>query len=357
MQKQVRTRISTRKPLRILIAEDEPDWALALRRFYEEQLTNAKVKVAGTYSEAEAFLEDQKCRFELFSCDLNLKDPAGWSGYELLETAATSGRVNGVVVITGRQGDLTLERHVKSGHIYTTLKYSLDPWLEGLFPGHKMIVDKMPSIDETIQLLHETVSVDRLREIAGESKVRLVARLKLWEDEHGREHAAVAAGSDKARDAEFFEIVHERDVALLHSMVRFSHGGERQFKTWNEIVTICLGASVGRASSDEKRARTYVCTTMKRHFEKLGFAFDSLLIPNSGVEGYELHPHVQVENNVLGQPVPLGKEDWSKMVEAVGEAAARRYYRERGGRQQGHGNVDREAGFGDEDAALEDDDR
>lgn len=141
--------------IKVLVVEDDANWKEALCQMYKEIMPQCHVNSASSGPDALRMIENDE-KFDLLSLDINLgiAHPKTEVGHLDLNVHGADGRsvlrrvhelnaCKGVIVITGLAYDTTLPLVIPDKNDLMRVKSTLDEYLENLFPGRKLYLQKI----------------------------------------------------------------------------------------------------------------------------------------------------------------------------------------------------------------------
>lgn len=159
----------------ILLVEDDPEWADALKKMYNEILRESDPKTirADSVEQGIRLLED--FRFDLLSCDINLSNGHSMSGDgRTVIRKASQAQVSGVICITALQHDKKIHVVVPKEELQD-LRLRIHDWLERLFPGQNRYFPKQKglAVPAQIQKIRKGLRKRTILSLAGRENIFL----------------------------------------------------------------------------------------------------------------------------------------------------------------------------------------
>lgn len=158
-----------RDRIRILVAEDDPAWGVALVGMYQRLLGEGceVIRVGGGQTPIDDAKVALRTGFDLLSLDINLGEDVkpdhegrkpGANGLDLLPIAKHE-KVAGVVVITAARRDPVLHYVIPDGDKRKWVRQRLSILIDAWFPGRNIIIDKdldAENAEENVEAIQQT---------------------------------------------------------------------------------------------------------------------------------------------------------------------------------------------------------
>lgn len=219
--------MKTLNEIKVLVVEDDANWKEALCQMYKEIIPQCHVNSASSGLDALRMIENGE-KFDLLSLDINLGithpktevghpdlNVHGADGRSVLRRAHELNACKGVIVITGLAYDTTLALVIPDKKDLMRVKSTLDEYLEDLFPGRKLYLQKIAGCT-AVECVSQYKKVLKREKIIRLCKVLPSVPPPYTVHYSGNEVAPSISIRSRSNRAAFMSIIHKGDALFLY---------------------------------------------------------------------------------------------------------------------------------------------